>query len=77
MSALTHPPRTTHPQTAGNVTPLKGLPFVTVHDAGHHVPFSKPAQAKQMIEVLVQDVEFATSVGSTYDEIEQAIKESL
>lgn len=43
------------PQTAGYVTPYKGLTLVSVHGAGHHVSYFKPRQALQMISAWLDD----------------------
>ena len=51
--------------------------FVTVFSSEGRTQVRFLRFNQQMIEALVQDAEFASSVGSTYDEIEQAIKESL
>lgn len=49
------PPCPSLPQTAGYVTPYQGLTLVSVHGAGHHVSYFKPAQALQMISAWLDD----------------------
>lgn len=51
--------------------------FVTVFTANGRTQVRFLRYNKAMIESLVDDTEFAVSVVSTYDEIEQAIRESL
>lgn len=51
--------------------------FVTVFTAGGLTQVRFLRYSSEMLEALVQDAEFAASVASTYDEIEQAIKDSL
>lgn len=49
------PPSAALPQTAGYVTPYKGLTLVSVHGAGHHVSYFKPRQSLQMISAWLDD----------------------
>ena len=51
--------------------------FVTVFSSEGRTQVRFLRFNQQMIEALVQDAEFAASVGGTYDEIEQAIQASL
>lgn len=51
--------------------------FVTVFSAEGRTQVRFLRFNRQMIEELVQDAEFAVSVGSSYDEIEQIIRLSL
>lgn len=51
--------------------------FVTVFTAAGKTQVRFLRYNREMIDSLVQDAEFAVSVGATYDEIEQAIRESL
>ncbi len=51
--------------------------FITVFSSEGRTQVRFLRYNSQMIEELVQDAEFAVSVGSTYNEIEQAIKASL
>lgn len=51
--------------------------FVTAFSAEGRTQIRFLRYSREMIEALVQDTDFATSVGSTYDAIEQIIKESL
>jgi len=51
--------------------------FVTVFSAEGRTQVRFLRFNRQMIEELVQDAEFAVSVGSSYDEIEQIIRVSL
>jgi uncharacterized protein (DUF302 family) len=51
--------------------------FVTVFTANGSTQVRFLRYTSGMIDTLVNDAEFAVSVGATYDEIEQAITESL
>lgn len=51
--------------------------FITVFTANGQTQVRFLRYNRDMIVALVQDAEFATSVGSTYDEIEQIIRLSL
>lgn len=51
--------------------------FVTVFTANGSTQVRFLRYTSEMIDTLVNDAEFAVSVGATYDEIEQAITESL
>lgn len=51
--------------------------FITVFSATGRTQVRFLRLSPEMIEELVHDGEFATSVGSTYDEIERVIQESL
>lgn len=51
--------------------------FITVFTANGKTQVRFLRYNRDMIVALVQDAEFATSVGSTYDEIEQIIRLSL
>ena len=51
--------------------------FVTVFTANGKTQVRFMRYSTAMIDALVQDPEFASSVGATYDEIERAINESL
>jgi len=51
--------------------------FITVFSSAGRTQVRFLRLGREMIEDLVQDAEFATSVGATYDEIERVIQESL
>ena len=51
--------------------------FVTVFTADGKTQIRFLRYNRAMLETLIQDAEFAVSVGATYDEIERAISEAL
>lgn len=51
--------------------------FITVFTAAGRTQVRFLRFNREMIEALVQDAEFATSVGATYDEIERVIQAAL
>jgi len=51
--------------------------FITVFSNAGRTQVRFLRLGREMIEAVVQDAEFATSVGATYDEIERVIQESL
>lgn len=55
LRACWHQTRPLRPrlQTAGYLMSYQGLKFASVHDAGHHVAYFKPAHALQMIAAFL------------------------
>jgi len=51
--------------------------FITLFTAEGQTQVRFLRYSSEMLEALVHDADFAASVSSTYDEIEQAIKDSL